>query len=90
MPAGKHKSRRYRRIFVRTPGSKVKIHYRERKPQRAHCATCGKPLSGVPRERSNKMSNFAKTAKRPERPYGGVYCSACTRVMFRQRVRLEK
>ena len=90
MPAGKHKSRRYRRIFVKTPGGQVKLHYRERKPQRAVCGRCHKPLAGIPRERPAKMRNMPKTAKRPERPYGGVLCSACTRRLLQQQARLER
>ena len=90
MPAGKHKSGRYRKVFVKTPGSKTKLHYRERKPSKAICANCKKQLSGVPRERPAKMANMAKTAKRPERPYGGVLCSACTKKLLQQRARSEK
>lgn len=87
MPAGKHKSGRFRKIFVRTPGSKVVVHYRERKPQRSKCGNCKKALAGVPRERPAKIRNISKTAKRPERPYGGVLCSACTRALLKSKAR---
>ncbi|MDP3734321.1 MAG: 50S ribosomal protein L34e [Nanoarchaeota archaeon] len=86
MPAGKHKSGRFRKIFVRAPG-RTTVHYRERKPSRAHCAGCRKPLAGVPREFSSTMANLPKTAKRPERPYGGVLCSACMRKLLILQVR---
>ena len=46
-----------------------------------------KPLSGVPRERPAKMANMPKTLKRPERPYGGVLCSKCTRELLKERTR---
>ena len=84
MPAGKHKSGRYRKIFVRTP-SKTTVHYRERKPSKAICANCRKQLAGVPRVLHSKMRNLPKTAKRPERPYGGVLCSPC----MRKRIKLQ-
>ena len=84
MPAGKHKSGRFRKIFVRTP-SKTTVHYRERKPSKAVCAQCKKPLAGVPRELPSKMANLPKTAKRPERPFGGVLCSPC----MRKRLKLQ-
>ena len=90
MPAGKHKSGRYRKIFVKTPGSKVKVHFRERKPSKAICGSCKKQLAGVPRERPAKMQNIPKTAKRPERPYGGVLCSKCTRKLIQQQARQTK
>lgn len=79
MPSGRHKSRTLRRVFVRTPGSRTVLRYRKRKPARALCAACKKPLAGVPRERPHKMQNMPKTAKRPERPFGGNLCSACSR-----------
>lgn len=90
MPAGKHRSGRYRKVFVKTPGGKIHVHYRERKPKRAVCGSCKKPLSGVPRERPCRMKNLPKTAKRPERPYGGVLCSACMRKLFQQQARIGK
>jgi len=87
MPRGMFKSRTFRRIKVKVPGNTVKLHYRRRKPSKAHCASCGKVLSGVPRELPLKMKNMAKTKKRPERPYGGVLCSACSRQLIKQKVR---
>jgi large subunit ribosomal protein L34e len=84
MPAGRHKSSRFRKVFVKTPG-RTTVHFRERKPQKAKCGDCKKPLSGVPRERPAKMANLPKTAKRPERPYGGVLCSKCMRSLFRRK-----
>ena len=90
MPSGKHKSGRYRKVFVKTPGSRTAVHFRERKPSKAVCGSCKKPLLGVPRERPAKMVNLPKTVKRPERPYGGVLCSNCMRKHLRQKVREEK
>ena len=90
MPAGKHKSGRYRKIFVKTPGGKTNVHFRERKPSKAVCGNCNKPLPGVPRERPAKMANMPKTMKRPERPYGGVLCSSCTKKLLQQKAREEK
>ncbi|HLC52517.1 MAG TPA: 50S ribosomal protein L34e [Candidatus Nanoarchaeia archaeon] len=89
MPAGKHKSGRYRKIFVRTPGSKVNVHYRERKPSIAKCGSCKKPLAGIPRERPAIFGKLPKTARRPERPYGGALCSRCTRELIKQKARSE-
>ena len=73
------RSHSLRRVFRRTPGSKTVLHFRKRKPSKAKCGKCGKLLHGVPRERPFKMQNLAKTEKRPERPFGGVLCSACMR-----------
>ena len=79
MVAGKHKSRTYRRVKKVTPGGRNVIHYEKRKPSKAHCAECGAVLPGVASERPYKMQNMPKTAKRPERPFGGVLCSKCAR-----------
>ncbi len=87
MVSGKHKSRSMRKVFVRTPGSKATVQYRKRNPSKAQCASCGKPLAGVPRARPYKMQNLPKTAKRPQRPFGGVLCSACSRKEIIKRAR---
>ena len=87
MPRGQFKSRRFRTIFVKAPGGKTRIHYRDRKPGRAHCAACHKVLPGVPREVAAIMRNIPKTAKRPERPYGGILCSGCMRIKLQLKAR---
>jgi len=89
MVQGKYKSRTYRRIHVKTPGGINKIHYKKRKPSKAHCAGCGAILSGIPRERPYKMQNIPKTMKRPERPYGGMLCSRCARRKIIAEARLK-
>lgn len=81
MVRGMFKSRTFRRVSVKTPGGKTVMHYRKRKPSKAICGACGAILKGVPRERPYKMQNMPKSAKRPERPYGGVLCTKCTRVV---------
>jgi len=87
MVAGRYKSRTLRRKQVRTPGGRIKTHYLKRKPKKAHCAGCGAVLSGVPRERPFIMRNLAKTKKRPERPFGGVLCSKCSRDLIKRQAR---
>ena len=82
MPEGKHKSRTYRREKVTTPGKRHVTHYIKRKPQSAHCSVCGAVLMGTLRERPYKMMTTAKTKKRPQRPFGGVLCSKCSRLMI--------
>mgnify|MGYP001995556622 CR=1 FL=1 len=82
----KFKSRTFTRIKVKTPKG-VTVHYKKPKPAKAKCADCGKVLAGVPNERPVKMMNMPKTAKRPERPYGGKLCSSCMRKTIVARVR---
>tara|TARA_Y100000310_G_C20517852_1_gene732125 strand:- start:380 stop:652 length:273 start_codon:yes stop_codon:yes gene_type:complete len=90
MPAGKHKSGRFRKVFVRTPGSKTVVHHRRRKPGKAKCRDCGKVLAGMVHDLSSKTKNLPKSAKRPERPYGGVLCSKCTRVVMKSKARITE
>ena len=87
MPAGKHKSGRFRKVSVKTPGGRTTVHFRERKPSKAVCGSCKKQLSGVPRERPAKLGKLAKTARRPERLYGGVLCSGCTKLLLQNKAR---
>ena len=79
MPAGKHKSRTLRRVFVKSPSGNVKIHYRKRKLKAKTCESCGKQLSGIAKLINSKFKNLPKTKKRPSRPYGGKLCSNCMR-----------
>jgi len=87
MPSGKHKSRTFRKVFVRTPGAKTVVHHRLRKPSRTKCGGCRKALSGVPRERPTLLKKIPRTARRPDRPYGGVLCSGCMRKTLVQKLR---
>ncbi|MBW2985092.1 50S ribosomal protein L34e [Candidatus Woesearchaeota archaeon] len=86
MPAGRHKSRTFRRVFIRVI-SKTKKIYKKRNPKIAHCADCKSELKGIPRLRPYKAMTIAKTKKRPERPYGGKLCSKCTRLLLKSKVR---
>lgn len=81
------RSRSLKRKKVRTPGNKLVIQYRRKKPSPAKCGKCKKPLHGIPRERQTTMRNLPKSKKRPERPYGGNLCSSCMRNVIREQVR---
>jgi len=79
MVAGRHKSRTYRRVFKRTPGARTVLHYVKRKPSAHRCGGCKITLPGMLRERPYKIKKHPKTARRPERPFGGNLCNACSR-----------
>jgi len=72
-----------RKVKVKTPGGNVVTHYRKKKPKGAHCAGCGRVLPGIPRERPTKMQNMAKTKKRPQRKFGGMLCTRCSRQVLK-------
>ena len=90
MVRGQFRSKqRFRKIFVRTPGSATHVQYRERKPKKASCGGGRKALAGGSRELPSVMANLPKTAKRPERPFGGMLCSTCMRMLIQFRARGE-
>lgn len=82
----KHKNRSFRRVIVKL-ANRLTVHYKRNKPKKAHCSNCGGKLAGVPRERPYKMRNMPKTAKRPERPFGGKLCSKCLRAEMKSKAR---
>ncbi|HSU73234.1 MAG TPA: 50S ribosomal protein L34e [Candidatus Binatia bacterium] len=84
MVAPRLRSRTFTRRKTRTPGGRHVIHYARRKPGRAECAYCGDYLKAVPRGRPSELRGLPKSAKRPERPFGGVLCSKCMRAHFRK------
>ena len=73
------RSRSFRKMKKNTPGGRVVMHYPKRKNSRAKCGDCGKPLGGVPIKRDADIKNIPKTKKRPDRPFGGNLCPACTK-----------
>ena len=85
MVQGRLKSGTFRKVQRVTPGGRNVQHYERRKPSKAVCSTCGRVLAGVPREIPTKMQNMPKTAKRPERPFGGVLCSKCMRELMKKK-----
>jgi len=87
MPRPRHRSRSLRRVYVRLPGGDTVIHYEKRRPGPARCAICGRPLNGVPRLRPVELRKLPKTAKRPERMYGGVICPECLAKLLKKTIR---
>ncbi|MHA1931468.1 MAG: 50S ribosomal protein L34e [Promethearchaeota archaeon] len=80
------RSKSQARKKVRTPGNKSVTHYWRRKPKRAHCAICKKPLQSVPRLRPSKMRKTDKTARRADRLESGRYCSNCLKTLIKESV----
>lgn len=68
------KSGSLRRKSVRL-ASRVTLHFVKRNPKQAHCAVCGKPLHGIPRN----VKRLSKSEKTVERRYGGYLCTQCAR-----------
>lgn len=88
MPTGRHKSRRLRRVFKKSPGGKTNLCYIKRKPGKAKCATCNAVLKGIPREIPSKINKISSSGKKPKRPYGGNLCSKCMRLKMISKTRI--
>ena len=87
MVSGRHKSGRFRKVFVKTPGANTVVHYRSKKPGMSKCAICKTPLKGIPAQLPAKQQNTAKSKKTVERPYGGNLCSKCSRAKIKEYAR---
>jgi len=72
------RSRTLARIYKKVAKG-VKLIYKKRKPKPAHCAKCDAVLKGMPHERPYKMRTMPKSKKRPERMFGGILCSRCSK-----------
>lgn len=86
MPRPSLRNKTFRKVKVKVP-SGVTTHHKRRKPAKAKCAKCGKVLAGVANDIPSKMQNMPKTAKRPERPFGGYYCTKCLREKMKEKAR---
>jgi large subunit ribosomal protein L34e len=73
--------------FKRRVVSRTVLRFKKKKTGFAKCARCGRRLHGVSRGRSGDIMKLSITEKRPERPYGGYYCSKCSREIFKDKVR---
>jgi large subunit ribosomal protein L34e len=79
MPKPAQRSRSFVKKRVNTPSGKLGTHYLKKKPGPARCAICKKPLHGVPSGLPAEIRKLPRTKRRPDRPYGGNLCPACTR-----------
>ncbi len=76
-----------KKVKKRTPGGRIVVHLKKKKPKVAKCAICKKPLHGIPRLTPKELKKLPKTKKRPERPYGGYLCSKCLKEILKEKAR---
>ncbi|MFX1532237.1 MAG: 50S ribosomal protein L34e [Promethearchaeota archaeon] len=86
MPRPGLRSKAQARKNVKTPGNQNVSHYWRRKPKRAHCAICKKPLQSIPRLRPSEMKKTEKTARRANRMESGRYCAKCFQTIIKEAV----
>lgn len=73
-------------ISIKTPGGKVKIHYRKRKSKSKICPICKKEIHGIPRMNSSNASKFPKSSKKISRIYGGILCGRCLKLLLKKEI----
>ncbi|MHA1193488.1 MAG: hypothetical protein ACTSP9_14570 [Promethearchaeota archaeon] len=57
MPRPALRSKAQKRKKLKTPGHQKVIHYWRKKPSKAHCSSCKKPLQSIPRLRVHHARN---------------------------------
>ena len=86
MPRPGLRSKAQARKKLKTPGNQNVTHYWRRKPQRAHCALCKKPLQSIPRLRPSKMTKTPQTSRRANRLESGRFCAKCLQTLLREQI----
>lgn len=86
MPRRTLRTRSKARIFIKTPGGRVVIHYRKRKTKSRICPLCKKEIHGIPRINSSNASKYPKSSKRVSRIYGGILCGKCLRLILKKEI----
>lgn len=78
-----------KRVRIKTPSGRSVFHIRRERHGTADCAVCGTVLLGVRTGSKAEMGKLSRSERRPERPFGGVLCSACTRNIISLRARVK-
>lgn len=87
MPRPGLRSKAQKRKKLKTPGANNTTHYWRKKPSRAECMICKKPLQSVPRLRPAKMKNTPRTKRRANRLESGRFCHQCLKILIREEIR---
>lgn len=87
MPRPGLRSKTQKRKDVKTPGGRTSTHYWRKKPGKAHCLMCKKPLKAIPRKRPSKMKKTSISSRRANRYQSGRYCHNCLQKLIREEVR---
>ncbi|MHA1805627.1 MAG: 50S ribosomal protein L34e [Promethearchaeota archaeon] len=86
MPRPGLRSKSQARHDVKTPGNRTVTHYWRKKPKKAHCAACKKPLQSIPRKRPAQIRKMPRTKRRANRPQSGRYCARCLQTIIQQSI----
>ncbi len=85
----RYRSRTLRRVQRVTPGGRTVVHYNYKSQGKHTCAICGDVLLGKPRGKPFEIAKLSKSERKPERPFGGMLCSPCSRRIMKLRAQLK-
>ena len=68
-----YKSKSKRKVFTKTPGTRLNVHLGKSNPKGHFCGKSGAILNGKPKKTAVKFNKLSKSKKRPNRKYGGTY-----------------
>ncbi|KAK8791882.1 hypothetical protein WA158_005259 [Blastocystis sp. Blastoise] len=68
-----------RTVVVKTPGSRLTVHYLHKVPKAPVCGSCHRLLHGLPAMRNVESKNASRCHKTISRVYGGHLCAHCVR-----------
>ncbi len=88
MVAGRLKSRRLKRVSVKTCKGTI-THYRQRNRQIAKCAITKKALRGLPRLTNKKFGKLNKSQKTISRPYGAYMSGEALKIKILDEIVLK-
>ncbi|MFW9947754.1 MAG: 50S ribosomal protein L34e [Candidatus Odinarchaeota archaeon] len=86
MPRPGLRSKAQARKKLKTPGNRNTTHYWRKKPSKAHCAICKKPLQSIPRLRPFEMKKTNLTSRRANRIESGRYCAKCLQILIKDAI----
>ncbi|MHA1147025.1 MAG: 50S ribosomal protein L34e [Promethearchaeota archaeon] len=86
MPRPGLRSKAQKRKKLKTPGHNNVTHYWRRKPKKAHCARCKKPIQSIPRQRPAKMRKTNRVERRTNRMESGRYCARCLQQLIQEQI----
>lgn len=85
----RHRTKSLKQIRRRIPGGRTVIQYKHKKHSKHVCAVCRELLHGKPRGRPIEITKLQKSKRAPERPFGGMLCSKCSRKIQSLRAKLK-
>ena len=86
MPRPGLRSKAQARKKLKTPGNRNTTHYWRKRPNKAQCVICKKPLQSIPRLRPSQMKKTNKVSRRPNRLDSGRYCANCLQTLIKETI----